>query len=221
MPSAVAQQAARRRSWCVPWCHVAAAFPSAFPRPGLRQVTGLRWCRSGSHRQKNCWEMAVSWCPRVSGQCHQGSRRAQETGPLEGRLSPPLDLICLRRSRFCVGEAVSCLKHKTAAHAGCSCLAGELESHKTLGAAALSLKGVKNVGERKNPFFWRDVLHLGLPPHHPEADMALVLKLYCSILGAADRPVLGAVPGCWRSAGERQTPPWAAASASAPLSASG
>lgn len=81
--------------------------------------------------------------------------------------STPLDLICSRRSRFCVGEAVSCLKHKTTAHAGCSCSAGELESHKTLGAAALSLKGVKNLGERKKSLLLEGCAALGplpLPP---------------------------------------------------------
>lgn len=164
-------------------CNFPVCLLPAWAPPG-GWVTGLWWCRSGRSRQKNCWEMAVSWGPRVSGQCQQGSRGAQETCLLEGRLSPhstPLDLICSRRSRFCVGEAVSCLKHKTAAHAGCSCSAGELESRKTLGAAALSLKGVKNLGERKKSFLLEGCAALGPPHHHPEIDLALVLKLYWSI----------------------------------------
>lgn len=110
--------------------------------------------------------------------------------------STPLHLIGLRRSRFCVGEAVSCLKHKTAAHAGCSCSAGELESHKTLGAAALSLKGVKNLGEEKNPFFWRGLQYLGLsPPSRNGSGFGFEVALE-HLLSTAGRPVLEAVPRC-------------------------
>lgn len=160
-------------------CEFPACLPPAWAPLGS-QVTGLRWCHSGRSRQKKCWEMAISWCPCVSGQCQRGSRGARETCRWKGCYPPipprstPLDLICSRRSRFCVGEAVSCLKHKTAAHAGCSCSAGELESHKTLGAAALSLKGVKNLGERKKSFLLEGCAALGPPPHLPEMDLALV-----------------------------------------------
>lgn len=148
--------------WCGHWCHVAAMSPSP---AGRSQVCGGVFLAGPGRKTAGKWPfpgVSVPW------QCHQGSRAAQGMFLLKGKLSPPrhstpLDLICSRRSRFCVGEAVSCLKHKTTAHAGCSCSAGEFESHKTLGAAALSLKGVKNLVERKNPCFWRDVLHLSLP----------------------------------------------------------
>lgn len=122
---------------------------------------------------------------------------AQEQARCRGCFPPLRDSTCSQRGRFCAGEAVSHLKHKTTAHAGCSCLAGELEICEVRGAAVFPRKGAKNPGERENPFFWRVVLHLGLPvPPGKGPDAAQETKSG-HLWRVAGRPLLDSVPCCW------------------------
>lgn len=160
-----------------------------------------------------CW-WAVASCvyfrrTRASGSVAPGRRRcsavplrlwaagAQEHARCRGCFPPLRDLSCLQRGRFCVGEAVSRLKHKTTAHAGCSCLAGELEIREARGAAAFSRKGAKNPGERGNPFFWRVALHLGLPALPGKGPDAAQETKSDHLWRVAGRPLLDSVPRCW------------------------
>lgn len=58
-------------------------------------------------------------------------------------------------------------------------------------------KGAKNPGERENPFFWRVVLHLGLPvPPGKGPDAAQEMKSG-HLWRVAGRPLLDSVPCCW------------------------
>lgn len=69
------------------------------------------------------------------------------------------DPICSWSSRFGGDEAVSRLKHKTTAHAGCSCRAGE--QRKAQRAARLFLRVQRTQRKGEKPSFWR--LALGFP----------------------------------------------------------
>jgi len=178
MPSAMA---ARCRLWHVALCLGALQlrlpclpFPAlgSAGRPGRSLAVASFWQKQ-AEKPLGSGSVLVCWCLWAVPAREQGSLRNMPPGR-EANPPPrstPSHLMCWR-SRFCVGEAVSCLKHKTTADAGCGCLAGELESHKILGAAALSLKG-----EEKKSFPLEGCAALGPPPHLPEMDLALVLGL--------------------------------------------